>query len=60
MMATPEKVEQKVNQSVQNADYNKFYSRKVKMNVVEKQVREYHLDQEEIDHKRKKSKSARK
>ena len=38
------------------SDYSQFFNKKVKVNAVEKQVREYYLDQEEIDYKKRKNK----
>ena len=49
-------VEPSVNLLVRTSDYSTIKKeKKVRINVVEKKVLEYHLDQEEIDYKQKKS-----
>jgi hypothetical protein len=41
---------------VSSSDYAQFFKKKVKVNAVEKHVREYQLNQQEIDFKKRKNK----
>lgn len=41
---------------VSSSDYVQFFKKKVKVNAVEKHVREYKLNQQEIDFKKRKNK----
>ena len=55
-MALPQATIPEIKQEVKMADYSQFLKKKVTINAVEKQVKKYDLDEDEVEHKRRKGK----